>query len=165
MVDFYRKQFATWQKLGAALNGSFKSNRSALEKDAAAVKALGELESIWQMPEPYKHLNRITPLIEQVQNVNHQLVEQHRQHALERIDARIEESRQRLLEAHATSELQNSVLLPMQKARKRAEVSQSIPEILAEQQETKALQMDADKKINLWIDELRKARSTTPGSK
>ena len=54
------------------------------------------------MPEPYKHLNRITPLIEQVQNVNHQLVEQHRQHALERIDARIEESRQRLLEAHAT---------------------------------------------------------------
>ncbi|MXD28246.1 hypothetical protein FQZ90_26695, partial [Escherichia coli] len=36
LVDFYRKQFATWQKLGAALNGSFKSNRSALEKDAAA---------------------------------------------------------------------------------------------------------------------------------
>ena len=156
LVDFYRKQFATWQKLGAALNGSFKSNRSALEKDAVAVKALGELESIWQMPEPYQHLNRITPLIEQVQNVNHQLVEQHRQHALERIDARIEESRQRLLEAHATSELQNSVLLPMQKARKRAEVSQSIPEILAEQQETIALQTDAEKKINQWIDELRK---------
>lgn len=121
-------------------------------------KALGELESIWQMPEPYKHLNRITPLIEQVQNVNHQLVEQHRQHALERIDARIEESRQRLQEAHATSELQNSVLLPMQKARKRAEVSHSIPEILAEQQETKALQTDAEKKINQWIDELRKSR-------
>ena len=156
LVDFYRKQFATWQKLGAALNGSFKSNRSALEKDAVAVKALGELESIWQMPEPYKHLNRITPLIEQVQNVNHQLVEQHRQRALERIDARIEESRQRLQEAHATSELQNSVLLPMQKARKRAEVSHSIPEILAEQQETKALQTDAEKKINQWIDELRK---------
>ncbi|HGF1390400.1 TPA: BREX system P-loop protein BrxC [Klebsiella pneumoniae] len=156
LVDFYRKQFATWQKLGAALNGSFKSNRSALEKDAVAVKALGELESIWQMPEPYKHLNRITPLIEQVQNVNHQLVEQHRQHALERIDARIEESRQRLQEAHSTSELQNSVLLPMQKARKRAEVSQSIPEILAEQQETMALQTDAEKKINQWIDELRK---------
>ncbi|HIC7645404.1 TPA: BREX system P-loop protein BrxC [Serratia liquefaciens] len=156
LVDFYRKQFATWQKLGAALNGSFKSNRSALEKDTIAVKALGELESIWQMPEPYKHLNRITPLTEQVQNVNHQLVEQHRQHALERIDARIEESRQRLLEAHATAELQNSVLLPMQKARKRAEVSQSIPEILAEQQETMALQTDAEKKINQWIDELRK---------
>lgn len=156
LVDFYRKQFATWQKLGAALSGSFKSNRSALEKDAVAVKALGELESIWQMPEPYKHLNRITPLIEQVQNINHQLVEQHRQHALKRIDARVEESRQRLQEAHATSELQNSVLLPMQKARKRAEVSQSIPEILAEQQETKALQTDAEKKINQWIDELRK---------
>jgi hypothetical protein len=44
----------------------------------------------------------------------------------------------------------------MQKARKRAEVSQSIPEILAEQQETKALQTDAEKKINQWIDELRK---------
>ncbi|HBY1687637.1 TPA: BREX system P-loop protein BrxC [Klebsiella pneumoniae] len=156
LVDFYRKQFSTWQKLGAALNGSFKSNRSALEKDAVAVKALSELENIWQMPEPYKHLNRITPLIEQVQNVNHQLVEQHRQRALERIDARIEESRQRLQEAHATSELQNSVLLPMQKARKRAEVSHSIPEILAEQQETKALQTDAEKKINQWIDELRK---------
>lgn len=45
---------------------------------------------------------------------------------------------------------------PMQKARKRAEVSHSIPEILAEQQETKALQTDAEKKINQWIDELRK---------
>ena len=44
----------------------------------------------------------------------------------------------------------------MQKARKRAEVSHSIPEILAEQQETKALQTDAEKKINQWIDELRK---------
>jgi hypothetical protein len=44
----------------------------------------------------------------------------------------------------------------MQKARKRAEVSQSIPEILAEQQETMALQTDAEKKINQWIDELRK---------
>ncbi|HDZ2709781.1 TPA: BREX system P-loop protein BrxC, partial [Klebsiella pneumoniae] len=42
------------------------------------------------------------------------------------------------------------------KARKRAEVSHSIPEILAEQQETKALQTDAEKKINQWIDELRK---------
>ena len=44
----------------------------------------------------------------------------------------------------------------MQKARKRAEVSHAIPEILAEQQETKALQTDAEKKINQWIDELRK---------
>lgn len=156
LVDFYLKQFATWQELGTVLNGSFKSNRSALEKDAGAMTALGELESIWQMSEPYKLLNRITPLTEQVQNVNHRLVEQHRQHALERIDARIEESRQRLQEAHATAELQNSVLLPMQKARKRAEASQSIPEILAEQQETMALQTDAEKKINLWIDELRK---------
>ncbi|MCP6629362.1 hypothetical protein NL507_29605, partial [Klebsiella pneumoniae] len=66
LVDFYRKQFTTWQKLGAALTGSFKSNRSALEKDVVAVKALGELESIWQMPEPYKHLYRIKTLIEQV---------------------------------------------------------------------------------------------------
>ena len=60
LVDFYRKQFATWQKLGAALNGSFKSNRSALEKDAAAVKALGELESIWQMPAPVNATNQYT---------------------------------------------------------------------------------------------------------
>lgn len=156
LVDFYRKQFNTWQKLGAALQGSFKSNRSALEKDADALKALTELESIWQMPEPYKHLNRITPLIEQVQRVNQQLVEQHRMHALERIDTRIEETRQRLLEAHATAELQNRVLLPMQKARKRAEENHSIPEILAEQHETIALQTEADKQVNQWIDELRK---------
>ena len=81
-----------------------------------AVKALGELENICRCRRPAKHLNRITPLIEQVQNVNHRLVEQHRQR-MERIDARIEESRQRLQEAH-TSELQNSVLLPMQKSQK-----------------------------------------------
>lgn len=97
------------------------------------------------MPEPYKHLNRITPLIEQVQNVNHQLVEQHRQHALERIDARIEESRQRCWKRTPRQSCKQRSAADA-KARKRAEVSQSIPEILAEQQETKALQMDADKK-------------------
>ncbi len=156
LVDFYRKQFTTWLKLGDALQGSFKANRSALEKDADALNALTELENIWQMAKPYQHLNRITPFIEQVARINHQLVEQHRQQALQRIDVCIEESRQRLLEADAPADLQNRILLPMQKSRARAEQSQSIPEILAEQQESLALQIDADQQINLWIDELRK---------
>ena len=57
----------------AALNltaARWKRRRSGLKRWAK--------EASGQMPEPYKHLNRITPLIEQVQNVNHQLVEQHR---------------------------------------------------------------------------------------
>ncbi len=156
LVDFYHKQYATWQKLSAALNGSFKSNRSALEKEADALQALRELETIWHMAEPYRQLNRITSLIEQVEDINQRLIQQHRARALERIDLRINDLRQQLSAAHAEAHLQNSVLLPMQKARSRAEQSQSIPEILAEQQETIALQADAEKQLNQWIDELRK---------
>jgi hypothetical protein len=156
LVDFYHKQYATWQKLSATLNGSFKSNRSALEKEPDALQALSQLETIWHMAEPYRQLNRITSLIEQVDDVNQRLIQQHCVHALERIDFRITELRQQLSAAHAEAHLQNSVLLPMQKARSRAEQSQSIPEILAEQQETIALQADAEKQLNQWIDELRK---------
>lgn len=156
LVDFYLKQYAIWQQLSVALNGSVKSNRSALEKEAQALSALNELDAIWQMSAPYPHLSRITPLIEQVEEINHRVIEQQRHAALERIDSRITSLRQQLAEAHAEAGLQNAVLLPMQKARSRAEQSQSIPEILAEQQETIALRAEAEKKLNLWIDELRK---------
>ena len=108
------------------------------------------------MPEPYKHLNRITPLIEQVQSVNQHLMEQHRQHALERIDARIEKSVNACRKRMPRRSCKKQRSAADAKARKRAEVSQSIPEILAEQQETMALQTDAEKKINQWINELRK---------
>ncbi|ROX13959.1 BREX system P-loop protein BrxC, partial [Escherichia coli] len=79
--DFYNSQFQTWQALAGALNEKFKANRPALEKDSEALKALTELERIYNMPSPYEQLRHINPLIEQVAKVNSTLVEEKRTHA------------------------------------------------------------------------------------
>ncbi|WP_142887441.1 hypothetical protein, partial [Klebsiella pneumoniae] len=76
--DFYNSQFQTWQALAGALNEKFKANRPALEKDSEALKALTELERIYNMPSPYEQLRHINPLIEQVAKVNSTLVEEKR---------------------------------------------------------------------------------------
>ena len=88
--DFYNSQFQTWQLLSSALNEKFKANMTALEKEEQAHKALIELDSIYKMAAPYGQLRRISPLIEQVDKVNSRLVEEKRQHALDRVNERIE---------------------------------------------------------------------------
>lgn len=165
LSDFYGDQFQTWQQLAAALNGSFSANRSALEKEPAALKALNELQSIYQMAAPYEHLRRIVPLIEEVQSVNQRLLTEARQHALERIDIRITEVKTQMQQSHAADTLLNQALRPIQQSRERAAATQSIPEIFNEQNEARAQQENAEKLLNSWIDELvkkQKAAANAP---
>lgn len=156
LSDFYGDQFQTWQQLTAAMNGSFSANRSALEKEPAALKALNELHSIYQMVAPYDFLRRIVPLIEEVQSVNQRLLAEARQHALERIDIRITEVKTQMQQSHAPDPLLNQALRPMQQSRERVAAMQSIPEIFNEQNEARAQQENAEKLLNSWIDELVK---------
>ncbi|MBA1889404.1 BREX system P-loop protein BrxC, partial [Escherichia coli] len=146
--DFYNSQFQTWQALAGALNEKFKANRPALEKDSEALKALTELERIYNMPSPYEQLRHINPLIEQVAKVNSTLVEEKRTHALERVDLRIGRVKEALAEAHAPSELQNQALRPLQMCRQRIEETSSIPQIISEQTEAEGYEDEAYELLN-----------------
>lgn len=154
--DFYNSQFQTWQALAGALNEKFKANRPALEKDSEALKALTELECIYNMPSPYEQLRHINPLIEQVAKVNSTLVEEKRTHALERVDLRIGRVKATLIEAHVPSELQNQALRPLQRCRQRIEVTSSIPQIISEQTEAEGYEDEAYDLLNGFIENQRK---------
>ena len=156
MVSFYKNQYATWQRLSMALNGSFKANRNALDKDETAQKALQELEGIYSKARPYRELHRIIPLIETVETINQRLVEEYRSHALLQIDGHINELKQSMLEMHVPADLQHSLLHPMQQSRKKVEQNGLIPQIMEEQAEVRALQFKANERLNGWVEEQRK---------
>ncbi|MDI5619143.1 BREX system P-loop protein BrxC, partial [Salmonella enterica subsp. enterica serovar Anatum] len=132
LVSFYKNQYATWQRLSAALNGSFKANRNALDKDETAQKALQDLEGIYSKARPYGELHRIIPLIETVETINQRLVEEYRNHALQQIDVHINELKQSMLEMLVPADLQHSLLHPMQQSRKKVEQNGLIPQIMEE---------------------------------
>lgn len=156
LYDFYNSQFQTWQALTGALNERFKANRPALEKDSDALKAHTELEHIYNMSSPYGQLRHINPLIERIAKVNSILVEEKRTHALERVDLRIDHVKEALNVAHAPSELQNQVLLPLQKCRQLVEATPSIPQIISEQTEAEGYEDEAYELLNSFIEEQRK---------
>ncbi|EKN4688219.1 BREX system P-loop protein BrxC [Yersinia ruckeri] len=156
LVSFYKNQYATWQRLSAALNGSFKANRNALEKDDTAQNTLRELEAIYGKPRPYGELHRIIPLIETVEAVNQRLVEEYRNHALMQIINHIEDLKQSMQEMHVPPDLQHTLLHPMQQSRKKVEQNGLIPQIMDEQSEVRALLLKANERLNAWVEEQRK---------
>ncbi len=156
LVSFYKNQYATWQRLSAALNGSFKANRNALDKDETAQKALQDLEGIYSKARPYGELHRIIPLIETVETINQRLAEEYRSHALQQIDVHINELKQSMLEMLVPADLQHSLLHPMQQSRKKVEQNSLIPQIMEEQAEVQALQFKANERLNSWVEEQRK---------
>ncbi|WP_319784402.1 BREX system P-loop protein BrxC [Oceanisphaera sp. IT1-181] len=157
--DFYNSQFSTWQDLASALHGDFKDNVVALDKEPTAAKALAELKRIYELPQPYGELRHINPLIEQVQRVNHRLVEERRVHALERIDGRISHVEKTLTEARASAELSNQALRPLQLCRQRAEKTESIPVIVSNQAEADGLEDEAFELINRHIEAQRQQQA------
>jgi hypothetical protein len=160
--DFYNSQFQTWLTLSKALNDQFKANRSALEKDESAQKALSELERIYGMAAPYDQLRHINPLVEQVQKINEQLVLDKRQLAHEQIDQRISRVQSALSEAGAPSELQNQALRPLQLCKKRIDSTGSIPQMISEQLEAESYEVEAEEQINRYIEMLRRKGPTKP---
>jgi len=149
--EFYNSQFQTWQSLAKALT-NHQANRPALEKHQEALKALQELERIYGMAEPYGQLRHIKPLIETLEKISHQLVNDKRIHALERVELRIARITTALTECAAPAELKNKALLPLQKAKQRIESTNSIPQIISEQADAETYEEDADQLINAFID-------------
>ncbi|EKN4745012.1 TPA: BREX system P-loop protein BrxC, partial [Yersinia enterocolitica] len=139
-----------------ALNGSFKANRNALEKDDTAQNTLRELEAIYGKPRPYGELHRIIPLIETVESVNQRLVEEYRNHALMQMTNHIEDLKQSMQEMHVPADLQHTLLHPMQQSRKKVEQNGLIPQIMDEQSEVRALLLKANERLNAWVEEQRK---------
>lgn len=156
MDDFYNSQFQTWQALSKALHEQFKANRSLLEKDDTANKALHELDRIYAMPAPYDQLRHINPLITQVQQINSQLLIEKRQQAHQQLDLRIERVQSALTDVSAPIELRNQVLHPLQLCKKRIDNTESIPQIISEQTEAESYEEDANEQINRHIESLRK---------
>jgi len=126
---FYKQQVATWRKLLEALT-LFDANREALLKDAKAAPALKELEALRANAAPYTLINRIDPLLATVQAVNDQLAQDKREKALQSVDAKIVEAQAALTQAHASPELSNKVLLPLQQLKIKLAAQSSIPQIL-----------------------------------
>ncbi len=154
--DFYNAQFTTWQSLNTALKEQFKANRSALDKDEQAAKALTELERIYNLSAPYDQLRHINPLIEQVATVNKDLVEKKRAHAVERVELRIQRVKETVLGASAPTELQNQALRPLQLCKQRIEETGSIPQIISEQTEAEGYEEEAYDLLNQFIEKERK---------
>jgi hypothetical protein len=150
--EFYNSQFQTWQTLSDALNNQFKDNRPALEKHEEALKALKELERIYNMAEPYGQLRHIKPLIETVQKINDQLVNDKRNHALERVEIRIQRIATALKDCAAPDELKNKALHPLQQCKQRIDRTNSIPQIISEQTDAEVYEDEADQLINAYID-------------
>ena len=160
--DFYNHQFQTWQALVIALNTQFNANRSVLEKDDSALKALTDLERIYRAEEPYNQLNKITPLIEQVQEINDRLVLDKRGLAHAKVDKALERVQATLTEAHAPVDVVNLALYPLQQSKKRIDNIDSIPQINSEQQEVEAHEEDAYEQINGYIESQRKKPMDPP---
>lgn len=150
--DFYNGQFHTWQALSLALNNQFKDNRTYLDKDSGAAKALAELERIYHLPSPYGQLRQITPLIEQVQKVNTQLVEDKRREQLAQLDERIARVKSTLSEAHAPDELSNQAMRPLQLCRQRLEGTASLPQLVSELSEAEGFEEEAYELLNRHIE-------------
>ncbi|UYM15474.1 BREX system P-loop protein BrxC [Endozoicomonas euniceicola] len=150
--DFYSQQFNTWQQLAKALSVEFASNRTALDKNASAARALQQLETIHSSDRPYGKISQVNRLIEQVRAVNQQLLDERRNHGFERIDERISRISQQLDEVKAPDSLRNEALIQLQQARKRIETLHSIAEIFATQKEAEEHEDEAEQKINRYVE-------------
>lgn len=155
LENFYNSQFETWQTLLQALNIQFASNRSALIKDKQAEEALMELERIQSLPEPYNELKNISPLIEQVQDVNERLIGAKREHCLTKVEQRIERVEGALEEAGADSNISNQALMALQQCKTQISTSSSIAEMIAAQTNAEEYENDAELIVNNFIESQR----------
>ncbi|MGE4535319.1 MAG: BREX system P-loop protein BrxC, partial [Halomonas sp.] len=134
--EFFTKQLTTWKQLDQALT-RFKPNRTALEKEPEAKKALAELDRIYASEAPYAMLQKVAGLIQTVDETNTQLLEQKREHAIGRIDQRIAKVSAEIVKSGiGTPELSNRLLRPLQLLKSDIESAASIAQIYLLQGDT-----------------------------
>jgi hypothetical protein len=151
LENFYETQFQTWQRLSASLNQRFARNRKALEKDESALAVLTKLQTIYEKARPYREIRDVDPLIETINKVNQKLIDDKREHAQMRIDARIERVKQQLEEAALPQNLSNEALSPLQQTKMRIAEQDSLAEINQEVTDAADLEDDAYDLINTAI--------------
>ncbi|KPM01483.1 BREX system P-loop protein BrxC [Vibrio splendidus] len=155
--DFFDTQFDTWKLLVHALNGRFKANHYALEKNKDAKAALVKLEAIYNNKSPYGQLKNVAGLIEKVEAVNTKLLDDKREHALKFIDDKISNIQQELDTSDLPPEQRNKALLGLQQRRKLVVSADSIDQIIAGQAESKQLETAAIDSINAYNESIRAA--------
>lgn len=149
--EFFTNQLHTWQQLQQALR-RFDKNKTALDKDEKAHKALAELRAIEQNTTPYGQLHQVTTLVETVEAINAAILTEKRQHALIRVDEKITQLQTEIAKSGIeTAELSNRLLRPLQLVKADLETETSIANIYMLQTQT------ADERLHDGVFELERA--------
>jgi hypothetical protein len=128
VISFYKTQITLWQRLLEAMT-AFADNHEALQQDINAANAIKELIAIRDHPAPYSQINRIEPLLNNVETVNGQLAATEREIALLAIEQKLAEIGIALDQVKADDHLRNKALLPIQKLKITVAGLSSIPKI------------------------------------
>jgi DNA repair ATPase RecN len=128
LKDFYTNQKDTWETLSSAMD-KFQPNRTALEKDSEAGKALQRMTHILNAASPYGMLKEVNSLISKVESVNEGLVKERRTSAIESLDDMISQISNLLKENKAKDNFSNNTLMPIQNIKKKIQTENSIPHI------------------------------------
>ncbi|MHC8315127.1 BREX system P-loop protein BrxC [Pseudomonas sp. LB3P31] len=149
--EFFTNQLHTWQQLQQALR-RFDKNKTALDKDEKARKALAELKAIEQNTTPYGQLHHVTTLVEMVEAINAGILTEKRQHALVRVEEKITQLQAEIAKSGIeTAELSNRLLRPLQLVKADLETETSIANIYMLQTQT------ADERLHDGVFDLERA--------
>ena len=146
LTDFYNNQRKTWEKLSAAMK-SFMPNKSALDKNPDAERALKRMLEIIDAPSPYNMIKEVDGLISKVENVNSELLKKNKDVAESEVDSIISQLTSQLDNHKAVADFKNEILYPIQQIKKKIQAQFSIPEILYNVAELQALFEEAIGKI------------------
>jgi hypothetical protein len=128
LKDFYTNQKDTWGILSSAMD-RFQPNRTALEKDSEADKALQRMTHILNAASPYGMLKEVNSLISKVETVNEELVKERRASAVKSLESTINQISNLLKENSADDNFCNKTLFPFQNIKKKIQAEYSIPQI------------------------------------
>ncbi|MCC4264158.1 BREX system P-loop protein BrxC [Oceanimonas baumannii] len=134
--EFFTNQLHSWQQLQQALV-HFDKNRTELEKDETALKALADLKQIEAAESPYNQLHRVAGLVETVETVNATILNKVRSRAMAKVDEKIAQLQTEIANSGIqTPELSNKLLRPLQLVKADLEVETGIASIYMLQTQT-----------------------------
>jgi len=128
LQDFYNNQKQTWETLQSALK-RFRPNKSAIEKDVDAHKALKRMEEIVSAKSPYQMLKDVSKLVATVEQFNDKLLDEKRKSATDEIDNKIKQISNSLKGKDADDDFKNKTLFSLQNFKKKIATEYSIPHI------------------------------------
>jgi len=140
---------------------NFDKNKPALEKDPKIAEALAELQGIYNHAAPYNQLHKIAPLIALVTQFNDAQLQEKRNHAIERIEIKIQQLQNDIKTSGIeTADLSNKLLRPLQLLKETILVQNSIPQIYMLQTQTAGEKFDHSlDELNSAIEQAAKQRS------